>query len=93
MIDGLLVFRGGVGFGTCCTLVLGPCDVLLYECVFIELAKADGLLLQSFALCCVFEGAGNRVGVQWRGESCIAEGWVCCKVGYSTVPGRKSGVE
>ncbi len=81
VIDGLLVFGGGVGFGPCCALILGRCDVAVYEGVFVELAKAGGLLFQSFVLCFVFEGAGNWVGVQWRGKSCVANGWVCCKMG------------
>ncbi len=31
MIDGLLVFGGGVGFGPCRALILGPCDVVVYN--------------------------------------------------------------
>ena len=81
VIDGLLVFGGGAGCGSCCVLILGPCDVVVYEGVFIELAKAGGLSFQSFALRFVFGGAGNWVGVQRRGKSCVANGWVCCKMG------------
>ena len=76
VIDGLLVFGGGVGFCLCCALILCPCDVAVYEGVFVELAKVGGLSFQSFALRFVFEGAANWVGVQWRGKSCTANGWV-----------------
>ena len=55
VIDGLLVFGGGVDFGPCCALILDPCDVVVYEGVFVELATAGGLSFQSFALCFVFE--------------------------------------
>ena len=80
VIDGLLVFGGGVGFGPCCVLILGPCYVVVYEGVFVELAKAGGLSFHSFALRFVFEGAGTWVSVRWRENSCFANGWVCCKM-------------
>ena len=44
VIDGLFVLGSGVGFGPCCVLILGPCYVVVYEGVFVELSKVGGLL-------------------------------------------------
>ena len=82
MIGGLYVSGRGVGFGPCLALVFCPSDVAIYEGVFIELAEAGSLSFQSFALCLVFERAGNRGGVLRRWKCVVgAKRWVCCKLG------------